>query len=64
MIYNESFNIQQSFEDNIKWVKQLKLDLKRIYFKTYFQPIVDTKTKEVHKYEALIRYVTKEGVEN
>ena len=27
MIYNESFKIQQSFEDNIKWVKQLKQDL-------------------------------------
>ncbi len=24
MIYNESFKIQQSFEENIKWVKQLK----------------------------------------
>jgi diguanylate cyclase (GGDEF)-like protein len=63
MIYNESFNIQQSFEDNIKWVKQLKIGFKENLFQAYFQPIVDTKTKEIHKYEALIRYVTKEGVE-
>ncbi|AXX94366.1 EAL domain-containing response regulator [Arcobacter ellisii] len=63
MIYNESFKIQQSFEENIKWVKQLKIGFRENLFQAYFQPIVDTQTKEVHKYEALIRYVTKEGVE-
>ncbi len=63
MIYNESFRIQQSFEENIKWVKQLKVGFRENLFQAYFQPIVDTQTKEVHKYEALIRYITKEGVE-
>lgn len=63
MIYNESFKIQQSFEENIKWVKQLKIGFRENLFQAYFQPIVDTKTKEIHKYEALIRYITKEGVE-
>jgi diguanylate cyclase (GGDEF)-like protein len=63
MIYNESFKIQQSFEENIKWVKQLKVGFRENLFQAYFQPIVDTKTKEVYKYEALIRYITKEGVE-
>ncbi len=63
MIYNEAFKIQQSFEENIKWVKQLKTGFRENLFQAYFQPIVDTKTKEVHKYEALIRYITKEGKE-
>ena len=63
MIYNESFKIQQSFEENIKWVKQLKVGFRENLFQAYFQPIVDTQTKKVHKYEALIRYITKEGVE-
>jgi diguanylate cyclase (GGDEF)-like protein len=63
MIYNESFKIQQSFEENIKWVKQLKVGFRENLFQAYFQPIVNTKTKEIYKYEALIRYVTKEGVE-
>ena len=62
MIYNESFKIQQSFEENIKWVKQLKVGFRENLFQAYFQAIVDTQTKKVHKYEALIRYVTKEGV--
>lgn len=63
MIYNESFRIQQSFEENIKWVKQLKIGFRENLFQAYFQPIVNTITKEVYKYEALIRYITKEGVE-
>ena len=63
MIYNESFNIQQSFEENIKWVKQVKLGFRDNLFKAYFQPIVDAKTQEIYKYEALIRYITHEGKE-
>ena len=63
MIYNESFNIQQSFEKNIKWVKYIKNGFKDNLFQAYFQPIINTKTKETFKYEALIRYITKEGEE-
>ena len=63
MIYNESFKIQQSFEENIKWVKQLKIGFRENLFQAYFQPIVDTNTKVIYKYEALIRYITKDGVE-
>jgi len=63
MIYKESFNIQKSFEENIKWVKQVKLGFKDNLFQAYFQSIVDARTQEVYKYEALIRYVTHEGEE-
>jgi len=63
MVYNESFNIQQSFEENIKWVKQVKVGFRDNLFKAYFQAIVNAKTQEVYKYEALIRYITHEGKE-
>ncbi|GGD32711.1 REC domain-containing phosphodiesterase [Malaciobacter pacificus] len=63
MVYNEAFKIQQSFEENIKWVKQLKTGFRENLFQAYFQSIVDTKTKETYKYEALIRYITKDGQE-
>ncbi|PUE67589.1 EAL domain-containing response regulator [Arcobacter lacus] len=63
MIYDDSFNIHQSFENNIKWLKQLKLGFKENRFQAYFQPIVDTQTKEVYKYEALIRYIDENGNE-
>lgn len=63
MIYEETFNIQESFEKNIKWVKNIKYGFKERLFKAYFQPIVDSNTQEIYKYEALIRYVTKDGEE-
>ncbi|MCT7594104.1 EAL domain-containing response regulator [Aliarcobacter butzleri] len=63
MIYNDSFNIHQSFENNIKWLKQLKNGFKENNFQAYFQPIVDTQTKEIYKYEALIRYIDENGNE-
>jgi len=61
LIYNDSFNIQESFEENIKWIKKIKNGIKNGNFKAYFQPIVDTKTKEIYKYEALIRYIDEDG---
>jgi diguanylate cyclase (GGDEF)-like protein len=61
MVYDESFNIKQSFEENIMWVKKIKNALDNDKFRAYFQPIVDTKTKEIYKYEALIRYIEDDG---
>lgn len=61
LIYNESYNIQKSFEDNINWIKKIKNGVKSDNFKGYFQPIVNTKTKEVYKYEALVRYIEDDG---
>lgn len=63
MIYNESFNIQKSFEENIKWVKQVKIGFRDNLFRAYFQPIVNAQTQEIYKDEALIRYITHEGKE-
>ncbi len=63
MIYDESYKIQQSFEENIKWIKQLKQGFKDNLLQAFFQPIVDSKTQEIVKYEALIRYISPEGVE-
>ncbi|MGJ0371458.1 EAL domain-containing protein [Aliarcobacter cryaerophilus] len=63
MIYDDSYNIHISFEENIKWIKQLKQGFKDNLLKAYFQPIVDTQTKEIIKYEALIRYIDHDGKE-
>ena len=39
------------------WVKKIKTGLKNGDFKAFFQPIVDSKTKKVYKFEVLIRYI-------
>ena len=61
LIYDDDFNIQESFEENIKWVREVKNGLKEGLFVGYFQPIVDTQTQEVYKYEGLIRYINANG---
>ena len=61
LVYDNSFNIQESFEDNIKWVKEVKKGLKEGLFVAFYQPIVDTQTQEIYKYEALIRYINDQG---
>ena len=61
LIYNDDFNIQESFEENIKWIKKIKNGVKNDNFKAFFQPIVNSQTKEIYKYEALIRYIESDG---
>jgi len=63
MLYDDSYNIHKHFEENIKWIKQLKQGFKDNLLKAYFQPIVNTQTKEIVKYEALIRYISPENIE-
>lgn len=61
LVYDESFNIGANFEENIMWVKKIKTGLKNGDFKAFFQPIVDSNTQKVYKFEALIRYIDEDG---
>lgn len=62
MIYNESLNIQESFIKNLYWVKKIKVGLVNDSFKAYFQPIYDSNTLQIAKYESLVRYIDDNGV--
>ncbi len=53
--------IEHEYEQNLKWGKKIKDAIKEDRFIPLFQPIVDTKTQEVVKYESLIRMVDKNG---
>jgi EAL domain-containing protein (putative c-di-GMP-specific phosphodiesterase class I)/CheY-like chemotaxis protein len=46
--------------ENIRWVQRLDHALKRDRFKPYFQPIVETESKKVQKYEALLRFLERD----
>jgi len=61
LIYEDSYNFQENFEENMRWVKKVKNGIQNNLFTAYYQPIIDTKTKEIYKYEALIRYIEKDG---
>ena len=60
--FDESlFEKKQDFVENINWIKKIKNGYNDNSFQPYFQPIVDAETQEIHKYEALIRYIEKDG---
>ena len=64
MIYDElKFEQKADFQDNLVWIQKLKSGLHDGHFQPYFQPIIDAQTKEVYKYEALIRYIEDDGTE-
>ncbi len=64
MIYDEKlFEQKEDFEENLRWVKKLKLGAFDGHFQPFFQPIVNSQTSKIYKYEALIRYIEDDGTE-
>lgn len=61
LIYESSMNIEHEYEQNLKWAKKIKDAIANNKIVPLFQPIVDTKTKEVVKYEALMRMIDGNG---
>lgn len=59
----EQFEQKKDIEENVAWIKRLKSGLTDGRFQPYFQPIIDAQTKDIYKYEALIRYIDDEGNE-
>ena len=61
LIYQESMNIRSKIKENIEKSKILYDAIKENRIQPYFQPIVDTYTKEIVKYEVLARIVHPNG---
>lgn len=61
LIYETSMNIEHEYEQNLKWAKKIKDAIADNRIEPLFQPIVNTQTKEIVKYEALIRLIDENG---
>jgi len=60
--YDESlFEKKKDIEENVKWIQKIKIGIANNSFHSFLQPIVDANTQEIYKYEALIRYIDKDG---
>ncbi len=55
MIFNDSNNKEQEYIENINMSNIIKKSLKEDKVIPYFQPIMNTKTHEIEKYETLMR---------
>lgn len=61
LIYEVSMNAEHEYEQNLKWSQRIKDAIYNDKIEPLFQPIVNTQTQEVVKYEALIRMVDNNG---
>ena len=50
-----------SAEENIKTLKMVKKAIDNFKIISYFQPIINNKTKEIEKYESLVRLINDDG---
>ncbi len=57
IVYSKSLGLEKVYEENIRWAERLTLALKQGRIVPYFQPIVNTTTGAVEKYEALARMI-------
>ncbi|MFV0563520.1 EAL domain-containing protein [Malaciobacter mytili] len=61
IVYDSSMKIEHEYEQNLKWGKKIKDAIKEDRIIPLFQPIVDTQTQKILKYESLIRMIDKNG---
>ncbi len=59
--YEPELNIKQSYESNLNWVQRLRDAMDDDRLVPFFQPIVNTHTLEVERYECLVRILEEDG---
>jgi diguanylate cyclase (GGDEF)-like protein/PAS domain S-box-containing protein len=55
--YSKALGLEKVYEENIRWAERLTLALKQDRIVPFYQPIVNTTTGKVEKYEALARMI-------
>ncbi len=61
ILYEETNNLIERYENNLLWTKKIKSALKENRFTVFAQPIVDAKSGVTTKYECLVRMIDEEG---
>lgn len=61
IFYSDEASLNEEYENNLKWIQEIKDAILEDRIIIYFQPIIDNATNMVNKYESLIRLINKEG---
>lgn len=61
IVYDQLFHIKEDYEKNLSWIKRLRSAIEEDRIVPFYQPIVNAKTLEIVKYEALVRIVEEDG---
>ncbi|MGM0518378.1 MAG: EAL domain-containing protein [Campylobacterota bacterium] len=61
-VYKDSMNESQKILENFNMLSKVKVALENDSIRPFFQPIVDLKTREITRYEALVRLIDEEKI--
>ncbi|WP_415396137.1 EAL domain-containing protein [Sulfurimonas sp. CS5] len=60
-IYTDENTLDKEYKSNLTWSNRIKKAIQDDRITVFFQPIVDTKSKKIIKYESLVRMISKDG---
>ncbi len=61
IIYHKHSTMQEDSENALYWTKEIKSAIIQDRILTFFQPIMNNKTKQIEKYEILMRLLNSKG---
>lgn len=61
LVYDKGLEIAKEYENNITWSAKLREALEEDRIIPFYQPIVDSKSGKIEKYEALVRLIETNG---
>ncbi len=61
-VYKDSMNENEKILENFNMLSKVKIALENDHIRPFFQPIVDLKTREIIRYEALVRLIDEEKI--
>lgn len=61
LIYTDQMQIKSHYKDNIRWSQKIRSALADSRIVPYYQPIVDNRSGQIVKYEALMRMIDDDG---
>ena len=61
VFYTDKISLSDEYENNLKWIKEIKDAIAEDRVVVYFQAIVDNDTNKVTKYETLMRVLSRDG---
>lgn len=61
VIFNENLLNSEQYKQNFLWLKKLREAFLQDKIEPFYQPIIDNKSGEIKKYEALVRMIQEDG---
>lgn len=61
LVYDESMNIPQEYEENIRLTKLIKKSIRAGCIIPHYQPIINNSSLKIEKYESLVRLRSEDG---